>query len=276
MGSLDTPKDELTVLVTGFGPFKEQYPVNPAWEITTSLPDYLPPDRAKDPTRQAPSTLPAVRILKHGPVRVNYQVVRDLVPTLWDDPQQKVDYVIHIGMAGPQHVYSIERRGHRDGYDKYDVDGQLLRDEQRHKLEGDKWIWHDVPEELTTDLEIGKIYKRWVERSPISDDAGRYLCDFIYFSSLAHLYKQQRTRRVVFFHVPLHPDPESLSRGKELALQLIRSICETSLLNKYKTTWIGCGSHISSVLDNIPEQEWCVCEPKVEVHDKKYPPGAKF
>ncbi|KAI1642937.1 uncharacterized protein F4817DRAFT_351547 [Daldinia loculata] len=43
-----------------------------------------------------------------------------------------------------------------------------------------------------------------------------------------------------------------------------------------KTTWVGCGSHISSVLDNIPPQDWCVCEPKVEVNDKKYPPGAKF
>ncbi|KAL7628218.1 hypothetical protein AAE478_002417 [Parahypoxylon ruwenzoriense] len=235
MGSLDTFKDELTVLVTGFAPFKEQYPMNPAWEITASLPDYLPPDRAKDPARQMPSNTPAVRILKQGPVRVNYEVVRDLVPKLWDNPERKVDYIIHIGMAGPQQVYSLERRGHRDGYDKLDVDGQLLGDEQRRRLEGDSWIWNDVPEELLTDLDIEKIYKRWVERSPdnihlrISEDAGHYLCDFIYFSSLAHLWKQQRPRKVIFFHVPLHPDPESLSRGKELALQLVRSIVETGL-----------------------------------------------
>lgn len=235
MGSIDASKNELTVLVTGFGPFKKQYPVNPSWEITASLPDYLPPDRVKDPAHQAPANLPAVRIVKDGPVRVNYEVVRDMVPTLWDDPDQKVDYVIHIGMAGPQPVYSIERRGHRDGYDKQDVDGELLGDEQRRKKEGDKWIWHDVPDELLTDLDIENIYKRWVERSPdnlrlqISEDAGHYLCDFIYFSSLAHLYKQQRPRKVIFFHVPLHSDGESISRGKELALQLIRSICEVGL-----------------------------------------------
>ncbi|KAI1443996.1 peptidase [Annulohypoxylon stygium] len=235
MGSLDTSKDELTVLVTGFGPFKVQYPVNPAWEITASLPEYLPPDRVKDPTRQTTSNLPPVRILKEGPVRVNYEVARELVPTLWDDPGRQIDYVVHIGMAGPQPVYSIERRGHRDGYDKPDVDGQLLGDEQRHKREGDKWIWHDVPAELLTDLDIENIYERWVERSPdnlrlqLSEDAGHYLCDFIYFSSLAHLYKQQRSRKVIFFHVPLNPDEESLRRGKELALQLIRSICEIGL-----------------------------------------------
>ncbi|KAI1767660.1 peptidase [Hypoxylon sp. FL1150] len=233
MGSLDISKHELTVLVTGFGPFKEQYPVNPAWEITASLPDHLPAERVKDAAaRQAPADLPAVRIVKHGPIRVNYEVVRDLVTTLWDNPERKVDYVIHVGMTGPQHVYSVERRGHRDGYDKLDVDGQLLGDEQRREREGDKWIWNDVPDELLTDLDVDRIYKRWVERSPknlrlrISEDPGHYLCDFIYFSSLAHLYKQQRPRKVVFFHVPLHPDRESIDRGRELVLQLIRSIVE--------------------------------------------------
>ncbi|KAI1386984.1 peptidase [Hypoxylon trugodes] len=237
MGSLDT-KDELTVLVTGFGPFKEQYPVNPAWEITSSLPDYLPPNRAKDPASSRSSDappLPAVRILKHGPVRVNYEVVRDTVPKLWDNTERKLDYVIHIGMAGPQHVYAIERRGHRDGYDKKDVDGELLGDEQRRKREGDKWIWNDVPAELLTDLDIDSIHQKWVEYSPdnlrlkVSEDAGRYLCDFIYFSSLAHLYKQERPRKVIFFHVPLHSDQDSLVRGKELAIQLIRSVCEVGL-----------------------------------------------
>ncbi|KAI2609756.1 peptidase [Hypoxylon fragiforme] len=236
MGSLDPSKDrELTVLVTGFAPFKAEYPVNPAWAITESLPDYLPSERTKDPDRGRASTLPAVRILKHGPVRVNYEVVRDLVPKLWDSAEQKVDCVIHIGMVGPQQVYSIERRGHRDGYDKKDVDGQLLGDEQRREQEGDQWIWHDVPEELLTDLDIENIYKRWVERTPdtlrlrLSEDAGHYLCDFMYFSSLAHLYKQQRAKRVLFFHVPLHADEESVSRGKELVLELIRSICEAGL-----------------------------------------------
>ncbi|KAI0172040.1 peptidase [Hypoxylon sp. FL1284] len=245
MGSLDVPKDELTVLVTGFGPFKEQYPVNPSWEITASLPDHLPAERAKDaaaghqaPAAAAAARLPAVRILKHGPVRVNYEVVRDLVPTLWDGPppeQRRPDYVIHVGMAGPEHVYSVERRAHRDGYAKPDVDGRLLGDEQRREREGDGWVWHGIPDELLTDLDLDRIYKRWVERSPdnlrlrISEDPGRYLCDFIYFSSLAHLRKQQRPRKVVFFHVPLHPGQEYIDRGRELVLQLIRSIVEVGL-----------------------------------------------
>ncbi|KAI1456929.1 hypothetical protein F4805DRAFT_458317 [Annulohypoxylon moriforme] len=39
-----------------------------------------------------------------------------------------------------------------------------------------------------------------------------------------------------------------------------------------KTTWFGCGKHISSVLDNISPEDWCTCEPKVSVDGKEYPP----
>lgn len=41
-----------------------------------------------------------------------------------------------------------------------------------------------------------------------------------------------------------------------------------------KTSWWGCGSHISSVLDSVPAAERCECEPKVEVGGTSYPPMA--
>lgn len=43
---------------------------------------------------------------------------------------------------------------------------------------------------------------------------------------------------------------------------------------KGKTSWFGCGSHIPGVLDSVPVDEWCTCEPKVDVDGKKYPPKA--
>ncbi|KAI0109663.1 hypothetical protein GGR51DRAFT_102987 [Nemania sp. FL0031] len=244
MGSLDASREkELAVLVTGFGPFKEAYPVNPSWEIAALLPDYLPPDRVKDAAHRSVGNLPPVRIVKlPGPVRTSYEYVRDLVPKLWDGSERKIDYAVHIGMAGPQLVYSIERRGHRDGYDLKDVDGKLLEDEKRHAEQGDQWIWHGVPHELLTDFDIEDVHRRWVDRSPknldlrVSEDAGHYCCDFIYFSSLAHLWKQQRPKKVVFFHVPLHSDDGSLKRGVELVLTLIRSIVESELERETSTT----------------------------------------
>lgn len=83
--------------------------MNPAWEIAALLPDYLPADRVKDAAHRSVRDLPPVRIVKlPGPVRTSYEYTRDLVPKLWDDAERKIDYAVHIGMAGPQLVYQIE------------------------------------------------------------------------------------------------------------------------------------------------------------------------
>ncbi|KAI9167024.1 Pyroglutamyl-peptidase 1 [Paramyrothecium foliicola] len=269
MGSQAEARDEITVLVTGFGvcidllarpaiaprlrvldPFREHYPVNPSWEIARGLPSHLPPLRAKDPgARQAPGDTPGVRILVHpGPIRVNYKVVRELVPSLWDSTHggdeatgaapRKVDVVVHIGMAGERPVYQIERRGHRTGYKSPDVDGEKLADEcgDEQTSHGPDWIWYGLPDELETDLDMPDILDRWQQHSAknldlrISDDPGRYLCDFIYYSSLAHLWKQQRPRKVVFLHVPADASEGAVATGRELATNLIRSIVESEVL----------------------------------------------
>jgi pyroglutamyl-peptidase len=122
----------------------------------------------KDPSHKTPVKMPRVRLAVHPePIRVNYETVRTLVPTFWDDPARQFDLALHIGMAGPPVKYSIERRGHRDGYKFRDVDDNLLGDEERREREGGKWIWDGVPEELLTDLDIEDIYKRWLARSPV-------------------------------------------------------------------------------------------------------------
>ena len=162
-------------------PFKELYPKNPSWEIASSLPDHLPPERAKDAaartrsstaSEQEPSSsaFPGVRIVVHPEaVRVNYQTVRALIPTFWDGDRggPEYDLAIHIGMAGPPTVYSVERLAHRDGYALRDVDGEFLDDDQRRENEGERWVWHGVPSELETDIDVDDVYRSWVERSPV-------------------------------------------------------------------------------------------------------------
>ncbi|KAK3382845.1 hypothetical protein B0T24DRAFT_672792 [Lasiosphaeria ovina] len=252
MGSTgaDTSQDELTVLITGFGAFKKDFPVNPSWEIAKELPEYLPPLRAK--TRAAGATsddaapyLPPVRLLVHPEaIHVSYDVVRDLVPGLWDLDRQlhperpKIDVAVHIGMAGPRPYYSIERRGHRDGYAMKDVDGKFLNDTERRLRQGKDWVWEDAPKELLTDLDIDDVLKRWKKYSPndadlrVSEDAGRYLCDFIYFSSLAHLDKAGEPLNVIFLHVPSDSTDQAVTLGKDLLLQLVRSIAESEVARR--------------------------------------------
>ncbi|KAK0731127.1 putative pyroglutamyl peptidase type I [Lasiosphaeris hirsuta] len=242
MGSTDTAQEELTILITGFGPFKKEYPINPSWEIARGLPEYLPK------ATRAGAKLPRVRLLVHPePIRVTYQVVRETVPQLWNlngeagEPDRpKIDLAIHIGMAGPKPVYSIERRGHREGYAMKDVDGEFLKDQERKTREGKKWVWDGVPKELETDFDLDDVLVRWKKNSPpqhdlrISEDAGNFLCDFIYFSSLAHLFKAGELRKVVFLHVPSESSGDFFAVGKELVLQLVRSIVESELTRQGK------------------------------------------
>ncbi|CAK7203029.1 hypothetical protein SEUCBS139899_005758 [Sporothrix eucalyptigena] len=250
MGSVEESPEEFTVLVTGFAPFKSEYPVNPSWEIASRLPEYLP---RKD---SSSSTLPRVRIVVYPePVRVNYQTVRKLIPTLWgpNDPKinpppgdtdagrsfvppAKIDLLLHIGMAGPRLHYALERVGRRDGYNLRDVDDQLLGDTAADRADPN-WVWYGVPAALESDLDLDDVLQRWRAHSTdrdgvnhdlrISVDAGRYLCDFIYTSSLAHLWKQGARRRVAFLHVPAAATPERVAVGQGLVVELVRSLVET-------------------------------------------------
>ncbi|KDN63260.1 hypothetical protein CSUB01_06514 [Colletotrichum sublineola] len=250
MGSQIDSQDEFTVLVTGFGtrvalqPFKAQYPVNPSWEIARSLPAYLPPLRAKNPKEHssvstssaaaASQPLPPVRILVHPEaIRVNYQTVRALVPQLWDPATHpRIDAAVHIGMAGPRLFYSVERRGHRDNYTFPDVDGRRLEDDERRREEGDDWVWHGMPPEIETGLDLAEVLELWKAHSPVSfpvvayNDGCRLFSRSIY---LAHLWRAREHRRVTFLHVPSDASEASVARGTELAIQLIRSIAESEL-----------------------------------------------
>ncbi|OAA37230.1 Peptidase C15, pyroglutamyl peptidase I-like protein [Metarhizium rileyi] len=240
MGSQSKDQTELTVLVTGFGPFREQYPANPSWEIAKGIPSHLPPLRAKDTSSREALKTPPVRILvPPEPIRVNYKVVRDLVPGFWDTYQgHKVDMAIHIGMASPRPFYQIERRAHRRGYKSLDVDNEMLVDGPEGKVDDEDWIWHGLPDEILSDFDIDDVHSRWQRLSSkdmdlrVSEDPGRYLCDFIYYSSLAHLYKASRPRKVVFLHVPSDASDTYVSRGRELTMNLIRALVESETAAK--------------------------------------------
>jgi len=66
----------------------------------------------------------------------------------------------------------------------------------------------------------------------ISEDAGRYLCDFIYYSSLAHLTKKDEKRRAVFLHVPVDSDAAAVKTGVEVTIELIRAMVRSGRLKK--------------------------------------------
>ncbi|EYB23955.1 hypothetical protein FG05_11706 [Fusarium graminearum] len=58
-----------------------------------------------------------------------------------------------------------------------------------------------------------------------------------------------------------------LDTGTEVAREL-----KYYVFSLERATWWGCGNHVPAVMSNIPEHEWCTCEPKVEKDGGKYPP----
>lgn len=152
-------------------------------------------------------------------------------------------------MAATTDEYTVERQGHRDGYYVYegkrvevrDVDGKTLSEcEEEMGLEEGEY-WRECPKVLQTTLDVDDVLERMHQPGPdgmsrlpdgvaveASDDAGNYLCDFIYYSSLSHFWRkndgEHGERPVVFLHVPPESDEEVLQKGREVTKALIRAV----------------------------------------------------
>jgi hypothetical protein len=115
---------------------------------------------------------PDVRIITYpDALRTSWHDVREVIPKLWDgnkklmrmyiDPDKPktfpVHAILHIGMLDqPDEAYRFERNSFKSGYELPDVDGK--RPDEADKNGGG--TWDGLPEMLTTDLPLDKIYNR--------------------------------------------------------------------------------------------------------------------
>ncbi|KAI9367616.1 hypothetical protein BJX61DRAFT_547313 [Aspergillus egyptiacus] len=240
--------EEISVLVTGFGPFKSNL-VNASYLIASSLPSSL-----SLPT-DADGKSAARRIAIHvhpSPITVAYSAVRTTIPAIMDQyvktHGRQPDIVLHMGIAATRSYYSVETRAHRDAYHMPDVLGRAGYDD------GEK-LWRELdlpyvlqagPSDPPTEPIVkpiasprtnlfprspdSEMFKAWQALAPpstdiqISEDAGRYLCEFIFYTSLSLAYKEGRDRNVVFFHVPSSCRDQDIATGTEVATALIKAL----------------------------------------------------
>ncbi|KAL4922837.1 hypothetical protein BDW62DRAFT_3501 [Aspergillus aurantiobrunneus] len=244
--------EEVSVLVTGFGPFKSNL-VNASYLIASSLPSSL-----SIPT-DTPGGIPAARriaIYVHpSPISVTYSAVRTIIPGIMEDHVKAhgrhPDIVLHIGIAATRNYYSIESRAHRDAYNMPDNLGRAGYED------GEKpWRELSLPHVLkagrddpATEPAVklhnmssrsslnphppdSELLKTWQTLAPpgadirISEDAGRYLCEFIFYTSLSLAYQEGRDRNVAFFHVPSACGDEDIGTGREVAIALIKALVD--------------------------------------------------
>ena len=169
------------VLVTGFGPF-EGYPVNPSWLTVKKL--------AEQWNFQEKLTIKEIQVSYDD---VNKEISK-LLATL------KPKLVLHIGVSNREKdVIHIEKVANSSGYTKPDINNCCGPN-------------HTECVCLTTNFNVDKIVGQCEKLFPTvkcSTDAGRYLCEYIYYNSL------QNMRNVLFVHVPVlnvNVTPEVLAK----------------------------------------------------------------
>lgn len=188
-----------TILVTGFGPFG-LHEVNASWVAVQEL--------EKLWEGRSPELKPFA--LKTREIRVAYSYVLNSLQQIYEECCPSI--CIHVGVS-PYNILKLERRGKNHGYLHLDVDG-------RRPFTGS--CVENGPEEIATQFNLEGICEslsgKGVEFG-VSEDAGRYLCDFIYYKSL-HLCKCP----VVFVHVPPLDKPysrELLGQGLKDLLEIL-------------------------------------------------------
>ncbi|KAJ5179835.1 hypothetical protein N7492_003045 [Penicillium capsulatum] len=232
--------NEVTVLITGFGPFKSNL-INPSYLIASSLPSSFSfPDLSKD------ISVAQRRISLHvhpSPVPVAYAAVRETLPVILANFAEKnggrsPDLVIHLGLASPRPCYSVETLAHRDNYNCTDIEGRTGYEDGEKR-----WKDLNLPPILTPGratanqssergpfapndhfLEVWKSFAPAGLDLRLSHDPGHYLCDFIFYTSLSRAWREDRDRSVLFLHVPGGSTDADIERGRDSALALIRAM----------------------------------------------------
>ncbi|KAF2433665.1 peptidase C15, pyroglutamyl peptidase I-like protein [Tothia fuscella] len=219
----ETTKKEITVFVTGYGPFLDLYPVNSSWSIASSLPSQLP----STPKHPIP-----IKIVKaERPLDVSYDHVTEVIPTILAG-DEKFDIILHIGLAARRSFYTFEQQSYRTPYwEERDVKGKTFSKEKTEDL------WPDLPNLLKPTFDCEDVWRRWRSNlsssSPKSDirpsyDPGNYLCGFVYYLSMAWYYmKQSKERPVMFLHVPDCPNPDDVTEGRDVTIGLIRALVDS-------------------------------------------------
>ncbi|KAJ8270107.1 hypothetical protein GJAV_G00110430 [Gymnothorax javanicus] len=171
-----------TVVVTGFGPFGE-HTVNSSWVAVKELQQLGLGSGVELHVQEIP---------------VEYQTVSSLLPSLWE--QYSPQLLVHVGVSGAATTITLETCGHNDGYER--PDNCSFCPDTQCCVEGGADCIHSV---IDMEAVCEHVNASGVGVSvTVSEDAGRYLCDYTYYLSL-HLSGGCSA----FVHVPPLEQPYS-------------------------------------------------------------------
>lgn len=153
-----------------------------------------------------------------------------------------------IGAKRPlRYEYHLETCAKSGMYNKSDVDGRLPapsssardNDEEVHVLSPKGVDFSDVLLRWRRGLSVEDIHGEVGLR--LSNDAGLYLCEYIYYSSLRHFArigskgsKDDADTKVVFLHVPDDAHKDDLLRAKQVVVGLVKALIGSDLTRRHE------------------------------------------
>ncbi|XP_075953525.1 pyroglutamyl-peptidase 1-like [Anarhichas minor] len=190
------------VIVTGFEPFGK-HAVNSSWVAVQEL-ERLGLGEAVD--------------LHVCEVPVEYQAVQSLLPSLWKEHEPQL--MVHVGVSGLATTIALEQCGHNKGYKRLD---------NCSFCPASQCCMDSGPDCIRSVLDMDTVCERVNDSGlgvtvSVSKDAGRYLCDYTYYTSL---YLGQG--HSAFIHVPPLGKPYSsqdLGRALQAAIQEMLKLLE--------------------------------------------------
>jgi len=192
----------MKIVVTGFGPFGD-HKTNASWQAVQALPNLWKLSEHKDDVELVVDEVP-----------VSYDFIKTQVPNKYGE----VDFVVHVGVSSLATNIVLETCANNTDYHRDDVNGCCPSDE--------KCDSNLVDNTLKTCLDIDTICKELNCENECenlvfsrSDDAGRYLCEFIYYSSL-----WKKEGKCLFIHVPPLNSPYTQEQLTKCLLLILKKI----------------------------------------------------
>jgi pyroglutamyl-peptidase len=153
----------MAIVLTGFGPFGE-HATNASWEAVRLVPELWG------------SARPPVRVEE---IPVEYGAVQARPAAAW----REALFTVHVGVSGRDKEVTLECRAHNSGYCRPDTGDSCP--ERGLCVEGGE-------EEAATCLDMAGLLEEVRAEAAgedgvefqLSQDAGRYLCDFVYYRAL--------------------------------------------------------------------------------------------
>lgn len=203
MTMMSDPGDQ-PIVVTGFGPFAH-HEVNSSWVVVQEL-------QTMGVLNQGRS-MPLV--IKEIPVI--YDAVHDLVPKLWSEHKPRL--CIHTGVSHYTEV-KVEQCARNSVFYPLDVIGKCPNNYQCEA---------GAPEKLETTIDVNLISDSANKRQSevtisVSQDAGHYLCEFIFYKSL-HIGNSP----TLFVHFPTIGLPYTSTQMATGLKHIIESILDNGM-----------------------------------------------